>query len=284
MNPTAPAGRLLPDSTGIELIRDDFARGRIRFALFDFDGTISLIRTGWQEVMVPMMVEVLRACPGAEDEATIAAAVREYVDLLTGRQTIYQMIRLAEEVEQRGGVPLEPVDYKYQYLERLWSQVHHRVDGLLDGSIAPDELLVPGCRALLENLRGRGITCYLASGTDLPYVESEARALGVAELFDGGIYGALDAYQLFSKKLIIQRIFAEHDLHGPELVAFGDGYVEIENTVEAGGIAVGAATDEVARQGIDAWKRNRLVGAGAQVIVPEFREQERLVAWLQGEE
>ena len=32
---------------------------RARVALFDFDGTISLIRAGWVGVMVPMMVEIL---------------------------------------------------------------------------------------------------------------------------------------------------------------------------------------------------------------------------------
>ena len=28
--------------------------------VFDFDGTLSLIREGWPEIMVPMMVEVLQ--------------------------------------------------------------------------------------------------------------------------------------------------------------------------------------------------------------------------------
>lgn len=279
-----PPGRRLPGAESIEILRDDVERGRVRFALFDFDGTISLIRTGWQDVMVPMMVETLRACPEAEDEAALGAVVRDYVDTLTGKQTVYQMIRLAEEVTRRGGTPLDPVVYKHQYLDRLWERVAYRVAGLADGSIAPCELLVPGCRELLENLRARGIACYLASGTDLPYVESEARALGVAELFDGGIYGALDEYKLFSKKLIIDRILSEHGLRGPELVAFGDGYVEIQNAVEAGGIAVGAATDEVAKQGVDDWKRNRLAGAGAHVMVPDFREHERLMRYLMAEE
>ena len=34
-------------------------RGRIRHAVLDFDGTISSIRDGWQDFMVPMMVEVV---------------------------------------------------------------------------------------------------------------------------------------------------------------------------------------------------------------------------------
>lgn len=281
--PEHPPGRMLPTAESIEILCETLERGRIRFALFDFDGTVSLIRTGWQDVMIPMMVRILAECPEAEDEATLTRIVREYVDTLTGKQTIYQMIRLAEEVARRGGTPRDPLWYKHHYLELLWEVIHGRVDGLKDGTIPPDDLLVPGVRELLENLVGRGIVCYLASGTDLPYVLDEARALRVDGYFAGGIYGALDEYRRFSKQLIISRIFAEHGLHGPELVAFGDGYVEIENTVEVGGIAVGAATDEVNRRGINAWKRNRLAMAGAHVIVPDFREQDRLLQYLMAE-
>ena len=41
-------------------IRSSFApRPGISHVLFDFDGTLSLIREGWPEVMVPMFVEML---------------------------------------------------------------------------------------------------------------------------------------------------------------------------------------------------------------------------------
>src|SRR5881392_3699683 len=89
-------GAFLP-GTQIEVLNPQVRRGRIRSALFDFDGTLSLIREGWQQVMVPMMVEVLKETPGGrhEDDAGLATHVREFVDRLTGKQTIYQMIQLA---------------------------------------------------------------------------------------------------------------------------------------------------------------------------------------------
>ncbi|MDR3173994.1 MAG: hypothetical protein LBU19_07080, partial [Treponema sp.] len=37
----------------IEVVRREVPRGRFRFAIFDFDGTISLIREGWQQIMIP---------------------------------------------------------------------------------------------------------------------------------------------------------------------------------------------------------------------------------------
>ena len=107
----------------IEIIHSDIVRGRIRHALFDFDGTLSLIREGWQGVMIPMMVEWLLETPEHESEAELTTVVTEFVTRLTGKQTIYQMIQLAEEIEKRGGKPLDPLDYKRIYLDRLWARI-----------------------------------------------------------------------------------------------------------------------------------------------------------------
>ena len=87
-------------------------------------------------------------------------------------------------------------------------------------------------------------------------------------------------WESFSKAMIIDQILREHRLHGEQLVVFGDGYVEIENAKRVGGLAVGVASDEVRREGVDAWKRSRLIQAGADLIVPEFRQQARLLSYL----
>ena len=275
--------RYLP-GTSIEIANEEVARGRIRSALFDFDGTISLIREGWQQIMVPMMVDILLRAPDHEAEADVRACVVEFVDRLTGKQTIYQMLQLREEVARRGGEPLEALEYKRVYHDLLWERIKDRVAGLKAGHLAPDDLMVPGARELLVALRERGVAVYLASGTDIAYVRDEAAALGVADLFDGGIYGALDDWESFSKEMIINQILESHGLSGDELVVFGDGYVEIENGHRVGGLAVGVASDEARRAGVDEWKRSRLIGAGANLIVPEFRELDRLLAYLFGEE
>jgi phosphoglycolate phosphatase len=172
--------------------------------------------------------------------------------------------------------------YKHQYLDRLWDRIESRVVGLKAGQIEPPEMVVPGAFEILANLRERGMTCYLASGTDQPYVLDEAEALGVTPYFDGRVYGALDEYERFSKAQVIQDILRTHDLHGRQLLAFGDGFVEIEETKRVGGIAVGVASDEVHRQGINDWKRDRLIEAGADIIIPDFREQQQLLDFLLG--
>ena len=197
----------------IEIINPNIVRGRIRHALFDFDGTLSLIREGWQDVMIPQMVGWLLATPKHEGETELTAVVKDYVTRLTGKQTIYQMIQLAEEIRKRGGLPKDPLDYKHLYLDALWQRIQHRVADLKAGRIPPDDMMVPGSRAMLEALAERGVRCYLASGTDEPYVLDEAAALQVTPYF-AGIYGAQDDYKAFSKKLLIDRIIAEHSAVG----------------------------------------------------------------------
>jgi hypothetical protein len=47
--------------------------------------------------------------------------------------------------------------------------------------------------------------------------------------------------------------------------------------------AVGVASDEVARRGINDWKRERLIRAGADVIIPDFSGIGQLRELLFGE-
>lgn len=264
----------------IEVINPNLPRGRFRSAIFDFDGTLSLIREGWPQVMIPMMIEILQGTGTAETYEQLNHVVEDFVMRLNGRQTIYQMIQLADEVKKRGGNPPDPLEYKHEYHSRLMRRIQARLDALAGRRATADEWTVPGSHALLDNLRDRGITLYLASGTDIGYVRNEAELLGLTPYFGSHIYGALDDYKNFSKKMIVERILRENGLKGEELIGFGDGFVEIEEIKRVGGVAVAVASDEVKRSGINAWKRNRLVEAGADIVIPEYREQAKLIAWL----
>ncbi len=271
---------MLP-GTSIEIIREEMPRTSIRHALFDFDGTISLIRQGWQDVMAPMMVEVLLQTPRHESRSIIEQLVHETIDRTTGQQTIYQMIALADQVRERGGEALPPLTYKERYLARLWEHIRQRVEGLKAGTIPRERLLVRGAIEMLQLLQKRGVTCYLASGTDRDAVVAEAEALGVAHYFAGGIHGALDDWESYSKSKVIRDILAQHPEASQGLVTFGDGYVEIENTIAAGGIAIAVATDEINGGQVNPWKRDRLVRAGAHIVVPDLSEGETLLDLLE---
>ena len=263
----------------VEQLHPGVSARNAQVCLFDFDGTISLIRSGWMEVMIPMMVETLADLDTGESVEQLRAMVEESVGRLTGKQTIYQMIEFADRVRGYGGKALDPLEYKRIYLGRLHRKIRHRLDDLAQGG-SPEKYLVPGARAFLEALRARGLRLYLASGTDEEFMRREARLLDVERYFDGGIYGALDDYQSFSKKILIQRVIASAECRGDQFLCFGDGYVEIENVKEVGGVAVGVATDEPACQAVDEWKRRRLTSVGADFIIPNFLCQEQLLASL----
>ena len=273
-------GEFLP-GTSIEIFSDGRGESPPAYALFDFDGTLSLVREGWVDVMVPMMVEILQQAPTAESADELAAVCREFVDELTGKQTIYQMMRLAEEVRQRGGRAAEPLEYKRLYHERLMERIEGRRDRLRSGEVEPESMLVPGSLEMLQGLADRGVSLYLASGTDEAYVREEAELLKIDRFFGPHIYGAVDDFRSFSKQMVIERLLDHNEVDASRLVGFGDGYVEIDNVKTSGGLAVGVATDESARNGrTDAWKRDRLGGVGADVIVPDFGETAALLNWM----
>lgn len=272
----------LLSGTGIELVRPLRLSAPPRHALFDFDGTLSLIREGWVEVMVPLLVE--RLLPWArkdESPASIESLVREFVMRLTGKQTIFQMMRLAEEIEARGGRAADPQDYKAEYHARLMARIDGRRKDLASGRARPEDMLVPGSLDILRGLAERGTQIYVASGTDEEYVLEEARLLGVDAFAPGRIYGAQADYRAFSKEMVIARILKENRVEGGSLIGFGDGYVEIADSKAAGGMAVAVASDETARSGKpDAWKRERLIGAGADLVVADYRETAALLGYI----
>jgi phosphoglycolate phosphatase-like HAD superfamily hydrolase len=268
-------------SEPIEIVRPDFSRGPFRAVIFDFDGTLSLLRRNWQDVMIPMMVDELAETGTNESKGELYEVVEEFVMRLNGKQTIYQMMQLCEEIERRGGKPLEPLQYKRRYHDLLWRQVGQRVASVECGEVPPNEMTVPESLTLLQRLRDKGLILYLASGTDLQYVRNELAVLGLDRFFGERVYGALDDYKKFSKQMIIRQMLEETGVSGDAILGFGDGFVEIEEVKRVGGTAVGVASNEETRIGINQWKRQRLIRAGADIIIGDYRAQEELLAVLE---
>lgn len=269
----------------IEIIRLNLPRGRFRAALFDFDGTLSLLREGWPEVMISMMVGILQEVDPVIREPEWTAIVEEFVMQLNGRPTLEQMVRFAEEIQVRGGEPLDSSEYKRMFLDRLMVRVGSRISDLQTGRVEPTEWMVSGASAILEALSERGVALYLASGTDLASVRREAELLGLAHYFGNHIYAPRDDDdRSFSKRAVIARMQAETKATRAELVGFGDGVIEIEELKRAGGVAVAVASDVEHRGRVNAWKRDRLIRAGADIVIADFDPGDRLVAWLFDEE
>ncbi len=251
---------------------------RARIAVFDFDGSLSLIRAGWFPLMKRMMVEGLTALGTGESEADLAAEVEDYIWRFTGQDTICQMIAFTEAIRRRGGRPLDAAVYKQRFLDRLYRVTNLRMEEIRGGG-PPDRHLVPGTRRLLETLRARGMRLYLASGTDEPALLEEAALLDIARYFEG-IHGARDNSGGFTKRALLERLIAQPGMEGERLVGFGDGPVETEEIKRAGGIAVGLATDEPECRVVNEWKRARLIASGADYIVPHYGCHDELMEVL----
>lgn len=251
---------------------------RVSSVLFDFDGTISTLRCGWERVMAPMMVEYLMDC-GRDTEAEAQALVDAWIDESTGIQTIFQMKWLAEQVAARGGKALDPWDYKAEYNRRLMLDIDRKKRLLAGGMAAPDEYLMAGAVDFLEALKAKGVRIYVASGTDHPDVVAEARALGVYALFDE-IAGAPLHEENCSKEAVLRRLISDHGLTGDQVAVIGDGKVEIMLGRNAGAVTVGLASDELRRHGVNPVKRARLIKAGADVIAGDFLEKDALLALM----
>ena len=266
----------------------DISWGKIKHAVFDHDGTISTLRQGWEAIMeVVMLKAILGEQYKTADESLyhhVRQRVLEYIDQSTGIQTILQMEALVELVKEFGIVPREKILDKFQYKaiynEALLAMVNLRIKKLEKGELDVGDFTVKGAIRFLGLLRDQGVTLYLASGTDEENVISEAKALGYEHLFNGGIYGAVGDVTKYSKKMVIEKILVDHKLEGSELVVFGDGPVEIRESRKHQGIAVGIASDEIRRYGLNAEKRTRLIKAGAHVVVPDFSQADRLFGFL----
>ena len=249
----------------------------VKAVVFDFDGTISTLRQGWEEVMEPLMLEQITN--GKVPDSALVQKVRAYIDASTGIQTAYQMQWLKEQVELAGfGSPERDIWwYKDEYNRRLLEQVNGRIALLENGQASPADFLIQGSTEFLSALTGRGIHIYIASGTDDTDLQKEIRLLGISPfvtMAKGAPYRQTDC----SKEAVVHELLAM--LEKESLAVIGDGKVEIQIGRSAGARTVGLASDEKARCGINPIKQQRLQQAGAEIIVGDFTDTAGLLRFL----
>jgi len=277
-----------PHGAEMELCCEAVPCGRIKHAVFDHDGTISTLRQGWEEIMAPVMMEAILGDKYQTADETLYHKARnrvlDYIDKSTGIQTILQMEALVEMVKEFGIVKtdkvLDKIGYKRIYNKALMALVRRRIEKFKRGELDINDYTLKGAVPFLKALKHKGLTLYLASGTDCKDVKAEATALGYAHIFGDKIYGAVGDVAKYSKKMVIDRIMTENQLEGPELAVFGDGPVEMRECRKRDGVAVGIASDEIRRHGLNIEKRTRLIEAGAQIILPDFSQWDRIVKYL----
>ncbi len=252
-------------------------RPRLRHAIMDWDGTVSLLRGGWVEVMVDVCIE---SAPSLD-----RTLVHTEMLALNGKPSIHQMVRMAELVSASGGTPQHPDEYHRIYSERLARAAEDRVRELRAGG-SRDAHTVPGAIGFLDALAARGLAISLVSGTSHPELIEEADLLGITARFGGRIHGPRDlADREFTKRAAIHALVAEHEVSGEDLLAVGDGPVEMRETKALGGLAIGVASDESTpgSRRFDEHKRRQLLDCGADIVVPDYVDATALIALILGE-
>jgi rfaE bifunctional protein kinase chain/domain len=276
--------------TEIELCYNEGIKntGNIKHAVFDHDGTISTIRQGWETIMEPLMIKTILGDKYKIASETLYHRVRkrvvDYINKTTGVQTIVQMEGLVKMVEEFNIVPknniLDKFGYKKIYNDNLMQTVNKRLTRFNNGELDINDCTIKGAVRFLQALRDNNVKLYLASGTDQEDVLNEARILGYADFFNGGIYGSVGDVSKYSKKMVIEKIIKKNNLKGSELAVFGDGPVEIRECRKHEGIAIGIACNEIRRHGLNPKKRTRLIKAGAHIVAPDFSQSKDIVNLL----
>jgi phosphoglycolate phosphatase-like HAD superfamily hydrolase len=158
--------------------------------------------------------------------------------------------------------------------------VNLRVQKIKRGELEPGDFEIKGARQFLEKLHAAGVKLYLASGTDEADVKAEAAVMGYAHLFSGGIHGAIGDIKVEAKRVVVERIIHGGGIGGDELLVVGDGPVELREGGRHSALRLGVASNELCRYGLDFTKRSRLIRAGADLVIPDFSQMDRLLPLL----
>ncbi len=268
----------------MELVHPRLPRGCYRAAIFDFDGTLSLLREGWPQVMTAVLWEQWQAVglPADEPETT-CQSIEQLILSENGSPPLRQMEVFAEAVRQRGAGPVDPHACLQTYRQRLAAMLEARYAAVRQGGpAAAAAWTVAGTHRFLQALQDRRIITCVISGTDYEQVCAEAGLLGITPYITGGLFAPRGNDPHFTKADVINNLRKQYGWSGEQLIGFGDGVIETRVIKELGGTAIGVATHPA---GIMATtphpqKRQLLVAAGADAIIPDYRDAEQLAAWL----
>jgi len=255
------------------------ARRQISHVVFDFDGTIAWLKHGWPDVMANLLLPYFPA----KTKETLRT-LRAEILALNGKPPIFQIRRCLEMAQQSGRKLPEPEQLLKEYASRLGDEIKERVAEIRRGEISPESFLVHGTISLLKQLRARDLTLIILSGTEQERVQEEAELLGLKPYFGLHIYGSTADLLASSKAAVISRLLAEENIAGEHFLSFADSPVEIQVTKQVGGLAVGVASDENENGSgkMDPQKQKLLKAAGADVLIPDYRDAIALLECLFG--
>ncbi len=254
------------------LIRVRQSPRRITHAFIDFDGTVSLLRTGWWRIMADVALEQFH-----EEEAIREANRSRFTDeilKLNGKPPAIQIQRLADMMLDEDGLETSASDMTATFHERLTRELEDRKRGLIEASIPADSFLVHGVTGFLNHLSRNNVQLHLVTGTEQSLAAHELTILGLDGLFGDSVHGPSAEAISFSKQTVFERLMQEHILTPGEVLVVGDGFVEMALAAERGMPCFGIACleSENGSGKVEPDRVRHLTEARADVILPDFRD------------
>ncbi|MDB6055161.1 MAG: putative phosphatase [Verrucomicrobiales bacterium] len=270
-------------SNGIEFLQPFQPKQDATHVIFDFDGTLSWIRHGWPGIMLRLFREWLPPQEGETEQALDDLLMRDILSL-NGKPTIHQTRSFASIYNARTTRNVDPDLLLEDYQRRLDAAIASRSQNIQTGENQVDDFVVWGARDFLNKLLERKLTLIILSGTIEHRVREEAELLQLSPYFKSHIYGGHSGPGTFTKRAVIDRLMVEEKIEGHHLVSFGDGPVEMAETVAVGGLSIGVASnEELNGSGImDDFKKDQLTQAGASMLIADFQNPDFLLSRIFG--
>jgi sugar/nucleoside kinase (ribokinase family)/beta-phosphoglucomutase-like phosphatase (HAD superfamily) len=280
------------ENTEIEIINPNVIKNFNSFpeiAIFDHDGTLSTMRQSWEKIMSKMMAKAILEDSYDLIDSTMLKKITEDVDSLiektTGIQTILQMADLIKLIKKYKYVEDKdiktPAQYKASYKVLLNDGLKRKYELFELKHLNVKDLTIKDAIKTLKYFKDKGVTNYLASGSDKDDVEKEVVTFGYANYFDGGIFGSVGDINHDPKKKVMKDIISK--VEGKNVVVFGDGPVEMREGKKNNFLTIGLVSNEQQRFGINPAKRERLILAGADILIPDFSWIDKLgkiLGWI----
>jgi len=264
----------------MEINKKSYISKPVEAIVFDFDGTISTLRSGWEEVMKNFMLEMMSEVNICN--ALLEKEIIDYINDSTGIHTIHQMKWLLEKIKDSDKHHLMPEDpwwYKAEYNKRIKNKIKHRIEDLHSKRVSRDHYMINGCEELLTTLSHYGIKLYVASGTDHSEVLNDIAALNISHFFTK-VAGSPEKSENCSKEQIINDLIINEGVDCSNLAVIGDGKVEISLGKKVGARTIGIASNEDKSGGVNHMKLNRLINAGADIIMPDYTDISTVIDFL----
>lgn len=230
--------------------------------------------------MRTMMLEELTHRLGKEPTPSLVNEVNDWIASNNGKPTWHQMDCLRKQLLAKGCQANSVDSYLDHFHQLLADQTRPRIEGLKTGTCPVETWQVPGSARLLESLAQRGFYLHLASGTEKDAVVRELALLGLADWFGEEVSAPHAGDPAFSKEKALLDLCQRKGVSTSQVLAIGDGPVEIESVSRLGGWTLGVAGHDDNRHGFDAWVADKLSESGAHALIDHYTPVDDMLDWF----